>query len=93
MSLISTPFSDLGIDLGSTYRLGHPENEQLIRRIYPNFASDYMKESDVLVIFTHYYYLKMRKDVITTEIGRSLFATVHGLRYIEWYLIKLELKY
>ncbi|VIO97942.1 Uncharacterized protein BM_BM17741 [Brugia malayi] len=86
MSLISTPFSDLGIDLGSTYRLGHPENEQLIRRIYPNFASDYMKESDMLVIFTHYYYLKMRKDVITTEIGRSLFATVHGVRYIEWTL-------
>ncbi|EJW77713.1 hypothetical protein WUBG_11378, partial [Wuchereria bancrofti] len=28
----------------------------------------------------------MRKDVITTEIGRSLFATVHGVRYIEWTL-------
>lgn len=54
--------------------------------MYPNFTTDYMKECDMLIIFTHCYYLKMRKGVITTEIGRSLFATVHGIRYIEWYL-------
>lgn len=44
-----------------------------------------MRESDMLIVFTHCYHLKMRKDLITTEVGRSLFATVHGVRYIEWY--------
>uniref|UniRef100_A0A915PLV4 BTB domain-containing protein n=1 Tax=Setaria digitata TaxID=48799 RepID=A0A915PLV4_9BILA len=84
MSLITTPFHNLGITLGAPYRLGHPENDQPPRRIYPNFSTDYMKGSDMLVIFTHCYYHKMRKDEITTELGRSLFATVHGIRYIEW---------
>ncbi|VDK87705.1 unnamed protein product [Litomosoides sigmodontis] len=86
MSLITTPFSNLGIDLASPYRLGHAENEQRPRRMYPNFKSEYMKESDMLIVFTHCYYLKMRKELITTEVGRSLFATVHGVRYIEWTL-------
>uniref|UniRef100_A0A0R3RKD0 BTB domain-containing protein n=1 Tax=Elaeophora elaphi TaxID=1147741 RepID=A0A0R3RKD0_9BILA len=86
MSLITTPFSNLGVDLAAQYRLGYAENELPFRRIYPNFATDYMKESDMLVIFTHCYYLKIRKDVVTTEAGRSLFATVHGVRYIEWTL-------
>ncbi|KAM3717658.1 G-quartet DNA-binding protein [Dirofilaria immitis] len=84
MSLITTPFSDLEIDLGAPYRLGYPEHEQPSRRMYPNFTTDYMQRSDMLIIFTHSYHLKMLKDVITTEIGRSLFATVHGIRYIEW---------
>ncbi|VDN20277.1 unnamed protein product [Gongylonema pulchrum] len=34
----------------------------------------------------------MQKKVVTTEIGRSLFATVHGLRYIEWTLHIYKLK-
>ncbi|EFO15059.1 hypothetical protein LOAG_13457 [Loa loa] len=62
MSLISTPFSDLSISLGTPYRLGHPENKQQSRRMYPNFTTVYMKKSDMLIIFTHCYYLKMRKD-------------------------------
>ncbi|CAG9540127.1 unnamed protein product [Cercopithifilaria johnstoni] len=86
MSLITTPFSNLGIDLAPPYRLGYPENEESLRRIYPNFVTNYMKQSDVVIIFTHYYYLKMQKNIVTTEVGRSLFATVHGVRYIEWTL-------
>ncbi|VDM98953.1 unnamed protein product [Thelazia callipaeda] len=86
MSLVTTPFHNAGIEFKAQYRLGQPENEGHIRRVYPNFVTDYMKNSSLIIVFTHSYYHKMRKDHLTTEIGRSLFATVHGVRYIEWTL-------
>lgn len=86
MSSITTPFYEREIQMGAPYRLGYSDDQLHSHRIYPQFSTLYMQNSELFIIFTHSYYLKIRKGVVTTEIGRSLFATVHGLRYIEWTL-------
>uniref|UniRef100_A0A8R1Y3T2 Uncharacterized protein n=1 Tax=Onchocerca volvulus TaxID=6282 RepID=A0A8R1Y3T2_ONCVO len=84
MSSIAIASSNIDIGLGAPYGLG--QHKQPSSRMYLNFSTDYMQQSDMLIIFTHCYYLQMQKDMITKEIGRSVFSTVHGVRYIEWTL-------